>query len=941
MKLLFKKSGYVHDIVNDIWIRPTFKGISYSDGDEVEMRIASVIKQALDISVFSPELRQHCIDWPSLYHLSPTRSNIMRPFKKYLKGNALEIGAGCGAITRYLGESGVNVLALEGSPRRASIARSRTRDLENVSVLSEKFDQFQCDYQFDVITMIGVLEYANLFTSEKNPPIAMLERVYSLLKHDGILIIAIENQLGLKYFAGASEDHLGQPMVGIEGRYSENQPQTFGRKVLEGMLDQTSFASIKFFAPFPDYKLPVSIITEEGFTNKSFDVAAFAWQSVRRDPQLPEYCNFSLELAWPEVFKNELGMDVSNSFLVIASPNANQLINKGVLAYHYSVDRIPAYCKEAMFICGDGSDVRLEYRSLGLPNRATEKTNNHLIKFILPNSDEYVFGRSLSFDFIRIVTKDGWSFDQIARFIWSYLSIVEAFAKSENINVNIASPYAELPGEFFDIVPQNIIIREDGKPFCIDKEWQLTFPIEVAYLLFRSLILLINSITRFGKPVSQANMTRYQFIVEVLSAAGLRLQEEDFTRYIILEANIQQSVTGRDAVNFLTWGKDQLLPNMNLSQAVAERASQITSLNQVVAEREGQIAELNQAMANRDGQIAILKDSQRERDMKINQMYSAITRNTFIKLGCRLDRLSYRRRNEYHNLRREIKTQPLFDGKWYLAQYPDVNKSKSNPLHHYYFFGVEEGRNPNSYFDTLWYLNEYPDVARSGINPLLHYLRHGVEEGRNPNPFFDTRWYLGEYPDIADSGMNPLLHYLKHGVKEGRNPNPHFDTRWYLTEYPEVANSGVDPMLHYLKHGVEEGRNPNPYFDTRWYLTEYPDVAHCGMNPLLHYLKHGIKEGRNPNPFFDAQWYVKEYPDIEDGGMDPLLHYLKHGVAEGRNPNPYFDTRWYLNEYPDVARSGMDPLHHYLKYGAREGRKMSYIAIIPGYEMARKGGGIL
>ena len=83
-----------------------------------------------------------------------------------------------------------------------------------------------------MITLIGVLD-VQLFTSEENPPLAMLERVRSLVKPDGMLIIAIENQLGLKYFAGAPEDHLGQPMYGIEGRYRRDQPQTFGRVVLQ------------------------------------------------------------------------------------------------------------------------------------------------------------------------------------------------------------------------------------------------------------------------------------------------------------------------------------------------------------------------------------------------------------------------------------------------------------------------------------------------------------------------------------------------------------------------------------------------------------------------------------------------------------------------------------------------------------------------------------
>ncbi|MEI2814082.1 MAG: class I SAM-dependent methyltransferase [Burkholderiaceae bacterium] len=263
----------------------------------------------------------------------------------------------------FLGECGATVLSLEGSPRRASIARSRTRDLDNVTVLTEKFDQFQCAFQFDVITLIGVLEYANLFTPGDNPALSMLQRVKQLLKPNGKLIIAIENQLGLKYFAGAPEDHFGVPMIGIEGRYGKNQAQTFGRSALTKLLQQAGFIKSHFLAPFPDYKLPTSIVTEAGFSHPHFDAASFASQSVRRDPQMPEVCHFSPELAWPVLFANDLGLELANSFLIIASPLTQELIQTDELAYHYSTTRLAQYCKETVFVT-DSDEVTVNYRRL-------------------------------------------------------------------------------------------------------------------------------------------------------------------------------------------------------------------------------------------------------------------------------------------------------------------------------------------------------------------------------------------------------------------------------------------------------------------------------------------------------------------------------------------------------------------------------------------------
>ena len=108
--------------------------------------------------------------------------------------------------------------------------------------------------------------------------------------------------------------------------------------------------------------------------------------------------------------------EVANSFLIIASPNQCQLIDMRVLAYHYTTDRIAAYCKESVFTLNDCGDICVRYRRLGKTNEdvGTNSADNPLVRFICPDQDEYVFGMPLSLEFIRIVTKDGWSFDQVA-----------------------------------------------------------------------------------------------------------------------------------------------------------------------------------------------------------------------------------------------------------------------------------------------------------------------------------------------------------------------------------------------------------------------------------------------------------------------------------------------------------------------------------------------
>jgi 2-polyprenyl-3-methyl-5-hydroxy-6-metoxy-1,4-benzoquinol methylase len=583
MKTLLQKAGYVLDETTNVWLNPSYKGIAYNDGDEIETRIFNIIKNAADISTLSTELRQHCTDWPSQYHLTSARANIMRPFEQTLKGaNVLEIGAGCGAISRYLGECGAQVLALEGSPRRASIARSRTRDLDNITVLAEKFDQFKSDHQFDVITLIGVLEYANLFTPGDNPALIMLQRVRQLLKPEGKLIIAIENQLGLKYFAGAPEDHFGKPMVGIEGRYGKDQAQTFGRSVLTNLLREAGFEASSFLAPFPDYKLPSSIVTEAGFAHQQFDASAFASQSVKRDPQLPEICNFSLELAWPVVFVNGLGLETSNSFLIIASPTQQALVPDGDLAYHYSTTRLAEFCKETIFSVLDEKNVVVRYKRLELRN-ATNSVESSAVAFICPETDTYVFGKPLSLDFTKIVTKDGWTFEQMGGFLKRYLAVLVAAVGNEASIAQGMSSSTLLPSHYVDCMPQNIILDADSKAHVIDKEWCLNSPLELAHLVFRSLLFMCESINRFGRPAGGEKLTTFSFIEKTFKAAGLKLSQLDMDRYIKLETNIQQSVSGISAQAFFIMKQNKALPTNTVLTILQQRELEVLQLTAQVA----------------------------------------------------------------------------------------------------------------------------------------------------------------------------------------------------------------------------------------------------------------------------------------------------------------------------------------------------------------------
>ena len=126
--------SYVWDNDCRFFRRENGKAIEYSDGQDVESRIEAIICNASDRSVSSTELVRQITDWPSQYHLGKLRHCLLRPLNIKPGDRVLEIGCGCGALTRYLGEIGADTIALEGSPARARIAAARCSDLPNVKV---------------------------------------------------------------------------------------------------------------------------------------------------------------------------------------------------------------------------------------------------------------------------------------------------------------------------------------------------------------------------------------------------------------------------------------------------------------------------------------------------------------------------------------------------------------------------------------------------------------------------------------------------------------------------------------------------------------------------------------------------------------------------------------------------------------------------------------
>jgi SAM-dependent methyltransferase len=296
---------------------------NYSDGEESEAKLYKILSTADDLSSNSSELQTKIYDWPTQYHLSSTRANLLRPLNLQGITRVLELGCGCGSITRYLGEQpGIHVDAVEGSPTRAGLAALRCRDLSSVTISSANFNDIEFpENYYDLILFVGVTEYAGRFSNRDTDEEALADLLAlgrKAAKADGVTLVAIENRLGLKYLLGASEDHYAVPFIGTDNYQQSTGIRTYSEG--EWMTHLQDFSAIQFMYPFPDYKIPTVVMK-----NVSQSSAQYLNGHRSRDYSAPFNAGDNEYRIWDGFAQAGTLGKHANSFLIALSDNQERV----------------------------------------------------------------------------------------------------------------------------------------------------------------------------------------------------------------------------------------------------------------------------------------------------------------------------------------------------------------------------------------------------------------------------------------------------------------------------------------------------------------------------------------------------------------------------------------------------------------------------------------
>ena len=564
-----------------------YKGTDeYSDGESVEDRLLDIVKSGEDIG---KRLAQGD-DWAELYHLSDIRKNILSWVDTDRSVSALEIGSGCGAVTGILCEKYGKVTCVDLSKKRSTINAYRNSGYDNLRIMVGNFEDVEFKEKFDVITLIGVFEYSIYYISSDDPFVDMLKKCRSYLKDGGRLYIAIENKYGMKYFAGAKEDHTGRACDGIEGYHGVERVRTFSGYAMNAMLKAAGFTGVEFRYPVPDYKLPMEIYSD--------DRLPVPGDITHRSPNYDRerMDSFDEVKVTDQICADGLFPDFANSFMITAY-NGVEKTQNGCLYAKFNTLRAPEYRVDTRIMLEDGRlyAVKSPSCSEAVSHIDVIEKNRQLAedfyKTIKPvgverrGNDlyfEYINGRPFGDDCIDYSSAE---IEDICADLKAHMDILMndisddhrcTFEITDEFrgcfgDVSIPEGTPALRKSNADMIFGNFLKTDEGI-ICIDYEWFMDFPVPEDYIRYRVYRCVFESYINIAWKIK----TRQEF------ACMMGIDKKLADIFDLMEDRFQNKISGDglSAGNIINYNK----PFRRLDEFTAEREGLIARMENAEAE---------------------------------------------------------------------------------------------------------------------------------------------------------------------------------------------------------------------------------------------------------------------------------------------------------------------------------------------------------------------
>jgi ubiquinone/menaquinone biosynthesis C-methylase UbiE len=206
----------------------------------------------------------------------------------------LDAGCGWGAITTQLARRARTVFGIDSTLETLQFLKIRAEQegIHNITLVrTDPFDSGKLPFEdnmFDVISLIGVLEWIGSANTNEKPgssQIKALKEFYRILKPGGHLCLGIESRYGIGFWMGRG-DHPDTKYTSIAPRWladilTQKQKKhryttwTYSHTQLKKLVTNAGFNIKSTFWPIPSYRFPEIIIPLDSWTVFSDCIAKY------------------------------------------------------------------------------------------------------------------------------------------------------------------------------------------------------------------------------------------------------------------------------------------------------------------------------------------------------------------------------------------------------------------------------------------------------------------------------------------------------------------------------------------------------------------------------------------------------------------------------------------------------------------------------------------
>lgn len=622
-----------------------------------------------------------------LYALSGQRESLLDWYPFRPEGTLLQVGSDYGALTGVYSRKVSWVDVLDESEENMAMNRLRhveTEGRDNIAYHKGNICLYaaRCEKKYDYIVFVGTLG--------ENPE-KQIQAAKRLLNPEGEIIAAVCNPLGIKYWAGVPKDDysftknaLTRILTGEENR-QENAGDVQGE--------------VKFYYPMPDYRLPVTVFSDEYLPVKgdlTDTVAAYDY---------PRYIGLDVGARYDEVCQDGQFDRYANSYLAVWKNGKEDSGKKAVEYIKYNRTRReefqirtvisgkPRYVEKAAL-----SHKGMAHIQAFEENCRRLNSQHRNLKFAVPDITDggrcagfpYLVGRTLSEQLGQIMLDGQAPVETVRRAMDMVLDVQDHCRSPFKVTEKFAEVFGELPSQLLeglaekwesldisniDALFENILLVED-QWFCLDYEWVFSCPVPVEYIQYRILFYFFRQY--------KSLLTGYKDPQQWLGEFGITPEATEI--YESMERNFQKYVHGENQKIYLEnyYGETKHVEEM----AGMERELEM---------RQGRIEDLLIQLEEREVAVSKITELQRLTQNHVNNL-EAIIGNLRREIGEQSATLAYLERHESKIFKVKRKLSDKINEKYpvgsvgrkklsYLKEYV------KHPLRSALLYSREEGRN--------------------------------------------------------------------------------------------------------------------------------------------------------------------------------------------------------------------------------------------------------